>query len=203
MKTKEEKKAYMKEWYAKHREEELAKKRKKYNENRDFYLAKVKEYQDKNKDKKSEYMKQRYDTIHGRALSILNNCNRDDAKAGRPKGDLTIEWIEEQIQNGCAYKEQCGTTDWRLIGLNRKDNNLPHTKENCEPCCWECNNKLHHMEASKPVDQIDPVTGEVLATFSSASEAAAFFGKKGDRVSRVCRGERKTFNGYTWRYIQI
>lgn len=200
---KEEKKKYMKEWYAKNREQVLAKKREKYNANKDYYLAKVKSYQDKNKDKRSDYMKCRYNTLRGRALSILNNCKKDDKKAGRSKGDLTVEWIEEQLQKGCTYKDQCGVTDWRLIGLNRKDNSLPHTKDNCEPCCWECNNRLHHIETSKPVDQISQTDGEVLATFSSASEATKQFGCTGDRVSRVCRGGRKTFKGYIWRYIQM
>lgn len=197
------KKEYMKQWYSEHREKELAKKREKYYANREFYIAKVKSYHEQNKEKRINYMKSRYNTLHGRAMSIINNCNKDDRKANRPKGDLTVEWVEEQLQKGCTYKDKCGTTDWRLIGLNRKDNNLPHTKDNCEPCCWECNNRLHHIETSKPVDQISPINGEVIATFPSASEATKYFGCTGDRVSRVCRGERKTFKGYIWRYIQV
>lgn len=202
--TKEEKKKYNREWYEKHREEELRKKREKYNANKEYYLEKVKLYQELNKDKKSSYMRKRYSTIHGRALRILNSCKVEDKKKGRigdelPSNYVTVQWIEKQIQKGCAHKDICGVTDWSKIGINRIDNSKPHTIDNCEPCCWECNNRLHHEEMSIRIDQIDKVTGEILHQWESSSEAANKLGYKHDGISRCGRGERKTYNGYIWK----
>lgn len=135
-----------------------------------------------------------------RALIILRNCNKKDEYYGRGKGDLTVDWVKEQIQKGCTYKDQCGTTDWRKVGLNRKDNSLPHTKDNCEPCCFECNNRLHTQEQKKQVDQIDILSGEIIATYPSAYEAAKENGFDQGAISKCCLGKRNKHKNYIWKY---
>lgn len=75
-------------------------------------------------------------TLSGRAHYLLATYNRQDRKANREEGDLTVEWIIDNIlSKPCAH---CGEKDFTKLGCNRLDNSKPHTKDNVEPCCWEC-----------------------------------------------------------------
>ena len=134
-------------------------------------------YKDKNKRKEcAKQCAKRYDEKHpleARGHYLLNNYNRMDKNAGRPKGDLTIKWIVENIfSKPCAH---CGKEGWQIIGCNRLDNSKPHTKNNVEPCCEECNHKLagEYMQdkCSKKVAQIDPISGEIVHIWTSMREA--------------------------------
>lgn len=75
-----------------------------------------------------------------RASNLLSAYNQSDKKYDRGKGNLTPEWILENIfTQPCSH---CGKTGWDVIGCNRINNDLPHTMDNVEPCCAECNKKL-------------------------------------------------------------
>lgn len=53
----------------------------------------------------------------------------------------------------------------------------------------------------KSIDQVDPTTGEVIATFPSLKEAAKSLGiKDAGHITQVARGERKVAYGYSWKY---
>jgi hypothetical protein len=54
----------------------------------------------------------------------------------------------------------------------------------------------------KPVEQLDPETGEVIRTFPSASIAGKFYNIQGlqQRISMCCRGVISQTNGYIWRF---
>ena len=78
--------------------------------------------------------------IRRRAQEIVQNYNQEDKKYNRGKGDLTSQWIVKNIfSKPCVH---CGKTGWKIIGCNRLDNSRPHTMDNVEPCCEECNHKL-------------------------------------------------------------
>lgn len=47
--------------------------------------------------------------------------------------DLTVEFLEKSLNSPCHY---CGDNS---CGLDRKDNSIGHTMNNCVPCCYECN----------------------------------------------------------------
>lgn len=94
----------------------------------------------KNREEKIQRLKEYYKTPNGRASMLLCAYNKRDKKYNRGKGDLTAKWISENIlTKPCAH---CGKKGWQVIGCNRINNDLPHTKDNVEPCCFECNNKL-------------------------------------------------------------
>lgn len=65
---------------------------------------------------------------------ILNNSRRADKTNGL-RGDLTREVIRELISKPCHY---CGDVNERM-GVDRVDNSVGHTVENCAPCCIRCN----------------------------------------------------------------
>lgn len=78
-------------------------------------------------------------TPHGRANHLLNSYKQSDRKANRGEGDLSTQWIVENIfSKPCAH---CGKEGWNVIGCNRIDNDKPHTMDNVEPCCFDCNRK--------------------------------------------------------------
>ena len=66
---------------------------------------------------------------------------------------------------------------------------------------WGTRNKRAADSQSKPVEAIDPKTGQVVFEFSSTQEAQ----RKGfsqRHVSACCLGNRKHHKGYMWRYKQ-
>lgn len=96
-------------------------------------------------------MKKKYYNPTYRAKNLLSGYNRHDLENGLGKGDLTYQWIIDNIfSKPCAH---CGKTGWDVIGCNRLDNSKPHTMDNVEPCCKECNTKLASMDGCKYVTQ--------------------------------------------------
>ena len=79
-----------------------------------------------------------YYTKEGRAYTQIKDYKREDKKYNRGGIDLTVPWFIRNIYTKCIY---CGETDWKKLGCDRIDNNLPHTMENVVPCCLDCNNK--------------------------------------------------------------
>lgn len=147
-----------------------------------------------------EYQKNYRNTKIGKASILLSCYKRDDEKHNRGECTLTKEWIVDNIlSKPCVH---CGETDWTKIGCNRLDNSKPHTIENVEPCCWECNNKLGNIYKSKIVYQYT-LDGELVATYCSANEAARQTGFCTSGISLVCNGKLKTYKGYIWKYIQV
>lgn len=139
-------KEWHKQYYLKNREKLLAKQNAYYKTNNAVY----KEYYDNNKEEKIkyqiEYNKEYKKTPIGRAQNLLSSYNQSDREAGRGKGNLTAQWIVDNIfSKSCAH---CEETDWHKLGCNRLDNSKPHTKDNVEPCCFKHNIEQLQMERS-------------------------------------------------------
>ena len=86
-------------------------------------------------------------------------------------------------------------TDNRLENLN-----LMTPKENSN---WGTRNervseKQTNGKNSKPVLKIDPISNEIVAEFPSTKEAERQTGF--NHISLWCRGERKSADGYIWKY---
>lgn len=151
----EKNKEYHKNYNKEHCEEHKEYNKKYYEEHKEEHKKNCKEYSLKNKEAIKEYKQnwykenrekiinksiEYYNTPIGRAKYLLNSYNTTDIIKGRGKGDLTPEWIVENIfTKPCAH---CGKEGWNVIGCNRLNNSKPHTKDNVEPCCWECNSRL-------------------------------------------------------------
>lgn len=67
-----------------------------------------------------------------RSKSSLTKYKKFDSNKGLEL-DITEEFLYQELQKSCTY---CG---FPSTGLDRKDNSLGHTIDNCVPCCWECN----------------------------------------------------------------
>lgn len=202
-----DKKEYMKQWHIKHREEVIARQKlyrethkKEIKKHRDEHKDYYKNYYNENKEKWNKKHLENYNTPIGRATCLLRAYTNQDIKHNRGEGDLTPEWIIENIfSKPCAH---CGKTGWEVIGCNRLDNSKPHSKDNVEPCCEECNNELAIEEQKKRVYQYT-LDGELVAIWPSANEAARKLKFCQAHITDCCNGKRKTHKGYTWSYIPL
>ena len=147
-----------------------------------------------------------YHSIKGRANYLCKNYKQQDKKRGVGEGDLTAKWILENIlTKPCAH---CGNEGWQIIGCNRLDNSKPHTMDNVEPCCLDCNNKLardeertkylNRKDMSKPAYQYT-IYGELVKKWDSQSECGRN-GFDSSSVSKCCRGVMNTYKGFKWYY---
>ena len=151
---KEEIKRQHHEYYLSHKAQFIAKAREWEKNNPDKKKESKKKYYLNNKDNKMEYQREWRKTPIGRATMLLSSYNQADKNMGRGQGDLTPEWIVENIfTKPCVH---CGETDWRKIGCNRLDNSKPHTTDNVEPCCGKCNQLLQNQPRS-------PITGQFVS----------------------------------------
>lgn len=179
-----DKKEYMREYRQKNKERDKEALKRWRNENYERYLENQKAYRK---------------TPMGRADILIKNYKKKDKKYGRGNGDLTPTWVVENILfKPCAH---CGKTGWKIIGCNRLDNSKPHTKDNVEPCCKECNDKL--AKPPRQIDQIDIITGEIIHRWSSITECI----ENGfQSVKRYCEHKnirKETYKGYKWLYVPL
>lgn len=131
-----------KRWYIEH-QDRVKQYRK---DNKEKLARKCKEWREKNTDHRRKYDLERSKSPIGRASNLVNAYNNMDIKANRGKGDLSAKWVVENIfSKPCAH---CGKEGWQVIGCNRIDNTRPHTKDNVEPCCFECNVTLPRKQSN-------------------------------------------------------
>lgn len=116
--------------------------------------------------------------------------------------DFDARWMVENIYTKpCIH---CGETDWHKLGCNRLDNSKPHTKDNVEPCCWGCNNKLGRIytsdKMSKPIAQHNLETGELIYVWKNAYAIEKQNGWNHHAIAKCCKGEYKQAYGFKWYY---
>lgn len=87
---------------------------------------KIRAYKRKNGYKYKESLKGRYSTLK-------KECKRRNKNL-----ELSLEQYKDLVENSsCDY---CSNDlPKQGTGLDRKNNNLDYTIENCVPCCYECN----------------------------------------------------------------
>lgn len=69
----------------------------------------------------------------GRCYSLLKAYKKYDRSKGFEETDLSIEYLLEERKKNCVY---CG---YKCTGMDRLDNSKGHQRNNCVPCCFECN----------------------------------------------------------------
>lgn len=164
---------------------------------RSTHRDKFREYYHKNKEKYKERRRSyRKNSQLVRASHLLATYNRMDEKKNIGNGNLTTQWIIENIfTKPCAH---CGKEGWKVIGCNRLDNSKPHTMDNVEPCCYECNVRLSYEERKKQVCQYT-LEGELVKIWESAREAQRN-GYDHSAIAACCKGKFKQYKGYRWSY---
>lgn len=150
---------------------------------------------EENAKRQAEYLVRYRSTPMGRAVQLVSGYKRNDKKYNRGECTLTAAWVVEHIfTQPCAH---CGKTGWKIIGCNRLDNSLPHTPENVEPCCQECNLKLEGL-GKKKISQYT-LDGELVKVWPSESECSRNGFHQG-HISACCLGKLKSHKGFIWKY---
>ena len=140
------------------------------------------------------YQKKYRNTPIGRAAYLVYNYNVNDEKHNRGKGDLTAQWVSDNIlSQPCVH---CGKTGWDKIGCNRLDNSKPHTMDNVEPCCEDCNNNLNYKNKREKVFQYT-LDGDFVKEWESASECSKY-GFMQSHISECLKGIKKQYKGFFW-----
>ena len=162
--------------------------------------AYLKEYRKTHQEKRKEW----YKTPIGRASYLVSDYKQFDKICGRPEGDLTPEWVVENIfTKPCAH---CGETDWHKLGCNRIDNSKSHTKDNVETCCWKCNTQLARKIQGKKVYQYT-LDDKLVTEWDTTGEC----GRNGfcqSAVAACCRNNfhkegNNIYKGYKWSYTPL
>lgn len=161
-----------------------------------YYLEHKEEFKERAKKWFSENGKEIRNTPKYRAISLVNSYKQFDKKHNYGVCNLTSDWIVENIfSKPCAH---CGKEGWKVIGCNRLDNSKPHTIDNVEPCCKECNDKLQKDDIKKKVYQYELVP-RLVKIWDSAKDTE-IDGYEQTGVRACCRGIRETHKGYKWSY---
>ena len=134
------KKEYDHKRYLEKKDSILERNKKYYLEHKEHIDAINLKYYYDNREEILEQKKNNCKTPIGRAKMLIKSYKHEDKKYNRGECTLTPEWIVENIFSGqkCVY---CGEDDWTKLGCDRKNSDLPHTPENCVPCCEKCNCK--------------------------------------------------------------
>lgn len=155
---KECKKECNKQYYAENREKITELRKQWYDENREELLEywkqyraenreKIKQYRQENREYWKQYQKQYYSTLRGYCTNIRKTNIHADKKYGRIGDELppnypTIEDYMELLQQRDFYDGK--QYDFTEMGLDRIDNDKPHTLDNIVPCTTK-----HNVERQK------------------------------------------------------
>jgi len=121
-------------------------------EHREQINAYRKEYRKRNPEKFRDYYKKWYEKQNLEEFSAKRKISRKKwkknnsisnrysiyhyaAKSRKYSFEITKELFESIITSPCYY---CGFSETK-VGVDRKDNTLGYTTENCLPCCKDCN----------------------------------------------------------------
>ena len=137
---------YQKQYKAEHKKE-CAEYQKQYRTEHKVESAKYqKQYRTEHNEYKAEYWKQYYATLRGYCIIIRNGNIQADRLYGRigeelPSDYPTIEDYMELLQLPDFYDGK--QYDFSEMGLDRIDNDKPHTLDNVIPCTTEHNKQRH------------------------------------------------------------
>lgn len=155
------------------------------------------------KEEMLEHQKEYRNTPMGRAVRLSNNYKHADENAGRGESTLTAQWIVDNIfSKPCAH---CGKTGWDIVGCNRLNDDLPHTPDNVEPCCEECNKNLEYKKRKRQINQYD-LNGNLIKTWNSLFDVVDN-GFARSIIIDCCNNKYKTKKGSNiykncvWQYV--
>lgn len=104
-------------------------------------LAKSKKWNKEHSKELCAYSSKYRSKKKGRASILYNAYRNADAlyKREYTAPPITSSYILDRIFTSSCY--YCGETNWRKLGCDRIDNNLPHQEGNVICCCKKCNIK--------------------------------------------------------------
>lgn len=130
------------------------------------------------------------------------------AKVGTKQNEETKKRRSKALK---GHKVSQETRHKMSISSMGEKNPMYHKKQSQETINKRVNKLLGHTVSEETKKLIGIANGKkviqkdlndnVIAIYESASKAAQKTNSNNSKISRVCRGERKTHNGYKWEYI--
>ena len=127
--------------------------------------------------------------------SIKQRCDNPKNNVYKYYGEKGVTYPEEW-KTFKGFWEDMGNSYKEGLTIDRKDNKLNYSKENCE---WVTLSRNAGKDKEKGVIQLDE-EGNEIARYSSAKEAAEKTGIHYQSLARVARGERKQTQNTYWQY---
>lgn len=86
------------------------------------------------------------------------------------------------------------------------ENNMnEHTLKNMsmakKGCTSPMKGKLNRSDISKPLDQIDKLTGEVVKSWKSTMDVKRNLGFDNGNISKCCNGKLKSYKDFVWKHL--
>lgn len=138
----------MKEYQKRYREKNKEKQREYMREyakrNRKRLNAYAREYQRKHKEAQQKRVNDYHQTKKGRAMNLLTSyVQMDLERRDGQRPQLTQEDIMRMCMSDDSKCVYCENTNWKELGLDRINNDLPHHAWNCVCACHDCNVKRY------------------------------------------------------------
>lgn len=135
--------------------------------------------------------------------------------------DDEIRLIEEYDTYNNGYNATLGGDGSRYVSIDLEELKIKYLKDvsnSVKKLAEEYGHDVHTISnllkesgvevvhgarsTGKSVQQIDKVTGEVLAIFKSTAEAARVLGMtNGSHITKCAKGKRSTAGGFCWEYL--
>ncbi len=144
-------------------------------------------------------------------LGRVKSFNRGKERILKPcldrYGYFHVTLSKNGKQKGCTIHRLVATTfipnPNNLPQINHIDGNKTNNKiENLEWCTAQEN--VTHRDIINPrvnkIEGINILTGEAFI-FQNAKLAGDFVGGNNTNVIKVCKGKKKTYKGFKWRYL--
>jgi len=136
-------------------------------------------------DKKRENRERNYMKEH---LKNLENHYRNyivsSLKRGYGDFQLNFEEFQKLVTNPCHYCKHINTEE--ANGIDRINNDLGYTKDNCVPACWRCNRMKHFYHPEFFIEKCKIIIKEVLPTKEFYSKWSLYY-------TRTCYNNYKTY----------
>ena len=168
MRTSEENKIYMKEYYQNNKEKFQEYGKQYYEENKEIVSVRNKRYRENNseilKEKKRQWYKANKERILAERKKHYSENKENISSSRKEKYSVNKEYRADRLIRNYKGKDDkygrtgfnltrdwviekifnssciyCGEKDWRKLGCDRIDNEKAHTTDNCVCACWNCN----------------------------------------------------------------
>lgn len=151
-----------------------------------------------NADKLESYYISIYDSVNSGY-----NCNT----GGNANKKLSDETKKKISESGKQRYKNMSTEEYNNLVKYLREHNPMLGKKWTDKQREAYNNKNKDFlfgknnPSARPVDAIDPATGNVYKSFETMTDAVKFFNLSNTaHISECCRGKRKKCKGYIWKY---
>ena len=142
---------------------------------------------------------QSYSKIYKAYTGLKQRCTNPNNIAYKHYGAKGIKISEEFNTFEKFYEWSMNNGYKEGYDIHRLDSNKDYTPDNCKWISHSEHMKIHGKLNKRPIQKIDPVSGEILEEFKSVSEGRK---KYGDHIKQALKNQNLIRYGYKWQYVE-